>query len=597
MINCISGQDHVIYSLSYYVNCLILLTTQIDASPPQDDPWALPELKDTGTPWKDLDTKGKIIRTIWTATRTVLIFVCLYFFICSLDFLSSAFRLLGGKAAGKVFQNSELIQNPVCGLMIGVLVTVLVQSSSTTTSIVVSMVAADILTVKLSIPIIMGSNIGTSVTNTIVSLGEITHRDDFRRAFAGATVHDMFNWLSVIVLLPLEIATGYLYYVSGAIVESLQLGTYKDANKDLLKAVTKPFTKLIIQIDSSKISMIAKGERDEDDSRLLKICCQSKTSTLTNETGYNYTQTNCVQKCTHLFATSGLSDSVIGIIMLLASLALLCLCLFGIVKLLNSLLQGNIRKVIKKFVNYEFPGKAAYFTGYVAIVVGMGFTILVQSSSIFTSTLTPLVGVGVVSIKRMYPLCLGSNIGTTTTGILAALTTDTVGGTKRLQNALRVAMCHLFFNLSGICIWYPFPLMRFPIPLAKFLGNTTAKYRWFALFYLVMAFFFLPLAIFGLSQGGWEVLAGVGIPLICLLFIIGIMKILQRKRPNWLPAKLRNWKFLPIYFRSLQPLDRLLNHLFGFCKICHHHHHDHHHHPHHLHDENTPRKKEDQTII
>lgn len=54
----------------------------------------------------------------------------------------------------------------------------------------------------------MGANIGTSVTNTIVSLGEITHRNDFRRAFAGATVHDMFNWLSVIVLLPLEVATG-----------------------------------------------------------------------------------------------------------------------------------------------------------------------------------------------------------------------------------------------------------------------------------------------------------------------------------------------------------------------------------------------------
>ena len=60
----------------------------------------------------------------------------------------------------------------------------------------------------MAIPIVMGANIGTSVTNTIVSLGQITDKDDFRRAFAGATVHDIFNWLSVFVLLPLEIIVG-----------------------------------------------------------------------------------------------------------------------------------------------------------------------------------------------------------------------------------------------------------------------------------------------------------------------------------------------------------------------------------------------------
>ena len=65
-----------------------------------------------------------------------------------------------------------------------------------------------VLTVKLAIPIVMGANIGTSVTNTIVSIGQITNKNDFRRAFAGATVHDVFNWLAVAVFLPLEIITG-----------------------------------------------------------------------------------------------------------------------------------------------------------------------------------------------------------------------------------------------------------------------------------------------------------------------------------------------------------------------------------------------------
>ena len=54
----------------------------------------------------------------------------------------------------------------------------------------------------------MGANIGTSVTNTIVAMTETANRKSFRLAFAGATVHDMFNWLAVLVLLPLECATG-----------------------------------------------------------------------------------------------------------------------------------------------------------------------------------------------------------------------------------------------------------------------------------------------------------------------------------------------------------------------------------------------------
>ena len=73
---------------------------------------------------------------------------CLYFFICSLDFLSTSFRLLAGRGAGEVFANSDLLQNPIVGLMLGILVTVLLQSSSTTTSIIVGMVAGQILTVR-----------------------------------------------------------------------------------------------------------------------------------------------------------------------------------------------------------------------------------------------------------------------------------------------------------------------------------------------------------------------------------------------------------------------------------------------------------------
>ena len=91
----------------------------------------------------ELDCKGKFQRVALAFTKIVLLLGLLYFFICSLDFLSSAFRLLGGKAAGEAFASNKILSNPVAGLMIGILATVLVQSSSTTTSIVVAMVAAD----------------------------------------------------------------------------------------------------------------------------------------------------------------------------------------------------------------------------------------------------------------------------------------------------------------------------------------------------------------------------------------------------------------------------------------------------------------------
>merc|ERR1711998_426745 len=111
-----------------------------------------------------------------------------------------------------------VFDNPIAAMLVGVLVTVLVQSSSTSTSIVITMVAADLFTVKQAIYLVMGANIGTSVTSTIVALGSSSGKNDFRRAFAAATVHDMFNFLTVALLLPIEAATGYLRHLSGAMI-------------------------------------------------------------------------------------------------------------------------------------------------------------------------------------------------------------------------------------------------------------------------------------------------------------------------------------------------------------------------------------------
>ncbi|XP_033271118.1 sodium-dependent phosphate transport protein 2C isoform X15 [Orcinus orca] len=145
------------------------------------DPWALPQLKDTGQSWKELSTAGRVLQGAAGFLKACGLLGSLYLFICSLDILSSAFQLLGSKVAGDIFKDNVVLSNPVAGLVIGVLGTVLVQSSSTSSSIVVSMVASKLLTVRASVPVIMGVNVGTSVTSTLVSMAQSGDRDAFRR--------------------------------------------------------------------------------------------------------------------------------------------------------------------------------------------------------------------------------------------------------------------------------------------------------------------------------------------------------------------------------------------------------------------------------
>ncbi|XP_013777382.1 sodium-dependent phosphate transport protein 2B-like [Limulus polyphemus] len=515
------------------------------------DPWVLPELKDDGVKWSELTTCRKILRVTLSILKIAILLLLLYIFVCSLDFLSSAFRLIGGKAAGGVLSKNELLSNPVVGLMIGVLVTVLVQSSSTSTSIVITMVGAELISVRNAIPIVMGANIGTSVTNTIVSLMQASERNEFRRAFAAATVHDMFNWLTVIVLLPIEEGTGYLFRLTEAILSTGNWEQNEHAEKDFLKKLTKPLTKKIIQLDKSVITAIAKQDESAMNMSLVKRCCKKN-------------GTECIKNCEFLLQGLDWSDSLIGVLMLVLSLIILCACLMMLVKLLHTMLKGRIAVIIKKTVNANPRFPFSELMGYLAILIGAAITVLVQSSSIFTSALTPLAGLGVISLERMYPLTLGSNIGTTATGMLAALAADK----KHIAETLQLALCHLFFNISGIILFFPLPFLRFPIRLAKILGNTTAKYRWFSMFYLFMMFLILPGIVFGLSAAGTTVLLAVGIPILIIGFLVVVINIIQRKKPTLLPKVLRDWNWLPECLHSLDPIDRLISRMLTVCSCC-----------------------------
>merc|ERR1719210_1219981 len=180
--------------------------------------------------------------------------------------MGSAFKVLGGRGASGMFSG---VNDPIAGVMTGVLATVLVQSSSTSTSIVVAMVGEATISVSMAIPIIMGANIGTTVTNTIVSMGQAANSLDLQRAFAGATVHDMFNLLALGTLLPLEVVWGWLqgeggplYWSSNAVTEAVMGGSGVNENLDFdspLKLMTKPIVSSMLASDKYVIYALTLG--------------------------------------------------------------------------------------------------------------------------------------------------------------------------------------------------------------------------------------------------------------------------------------------------------------------------------------------------
>lgn len=167
------------------------------------------------------------------------IIACLYFFIVGINGMSHSFKLFGKEFANTMLKTTA---SPFVGLFIGILATALVQSSSTTTSVIVGMVAGGAITIEGAIPMVMGANIGTTITNLLVSLGHIRQGQEFRRAFAAATVHDVFNWIAVIVLFPLELMTGYL-----AKSASLMAGWFQGVGGMKLGNPLKASTKVVVK--------------------------------------------------------------------------------------------------------------------------------------------------------------------------------------------------------------------------------------------------------------------------------------------------------------------------------------------------------------
>ena len=361
--------------------------------------------------------------------RVLALLALLYVFLFAIALMGTAFKTFGKSFSEALITGTT---NPVIGLMIGLLATSLIQSSSGTTSIVVGLVAADALTVPGAIPIIMGANMGTTVTNTIVAMGSMGNRAEFRRAFAGATMHDFFNLMTILILFPLEQATHFLEkaatWLSGVLIGAEGVEFHSP-----VKAITKPVASWV----------------------------------------------------KHLVIEDWEMTKVWGAVLMLV-VALVCLfaALTGLTRLMRRVVvsraEGVFSRVLKK-------------SSLLGMLLGVIVTVSVQSSSITTSLLVPLIGAGLVPLESALTVTLGANVGTTVTALLASLTGNPA--------AVTVALVHLLFNLSGILLIYPIPTFRrIPIRLARTLALATSKNRWVALYYMLGVFFIMPLIFVLLSR-------------------------------------------------------------------------------------------------
>jgi sodium-dependent phosphate cotransporter len=363
-------------------------------------------------------------------------FFSIYFFIIGIKLMGSGFKgfndLFG--SGDRTFADILIgaVSNPLVGLCVGVFVTAVIQSSSATTSTVVAIVAAEPSFFPYAIPIIIGANIGTSVTNIIVSLGHIRHPPSFRRAFAGALVHDFFNVLSASLIFPMEV-----------IIKEL-------TGEGFLERLGKWTAGLFIGESGAEFELI--------DKILDPVLEPLKTN---------------IESIGFLIDWQYYMI-IIGVIILFISLTF-------ITRSARKAIDGKVQKVVDRVLFRNAP---------TSFLFGVVLTSFVQSSSVTTSLAVPLVGGGILKLRQIYPYTLGANIGTTVTALLAAMASQSIDPGIGGKMALAISFVHLYFNILGIGIFYP--LRKAPIFLARTVARYMAVNRKMSIIFLMVIFYAIP---------------------------------------------------------------------------------------------------------
>ncbi len=369
-------------------------------------------------------TKGSGLR--WLS-----VVVLIYFLLVAVGIIGDGFKIA---TAGKAVQLFDFASNPIIALIIGIVATAFIQSSSTVTSIIVGLVAGG-MPLSIGIPMIMGANVGTSLTSTIVSLGHIRSGEEFKKAFSAATVHDSFNLFAVLILLPLELLFSPLERASAFLASLFRAGTTADVTGfNPISIILDPVTDLFA------------------------------------------------------FVASVFPGIWSGVIMIISGILMILFVVKSLGKILKRVMVGRALNIMHRTIG-RGPISGIFAGGLI--------TVLVQSSSTTTSLIVPMAGSGVFTLKQVYPFTLGSNLGTTITALLAAISID--GPLAVL--ALQIALVHFLFNLFAIILIYSTPILRnVPIFIAENLSLLAQRKKVYVFVYIFGTFFVGPLLVIGLSR-------------------------------------------------------------------------------------------------
>ncbi|MFC1948934.1 Na/Pi symporter [Chloroflexota bacterium] len=366
--------------------------------------------------------------------KILIVFALLYTFLVGIKFISISFGLFG---SGFAEQLVTFYSNPFCGLFTGILVTSLVQSSSATTSIIVGLAGSGLLPLESAIPMVIGANMGSTITSLLVSFTFITRKEDFRRAFTAATMHDFFNVFTILVFFPLEM----FFHV---IEKSALFLTDIFQNVGGI-AFTNPVKMIIDPVKNGAQHL--------------------------------------------LLDTLGIGDVLAGIVLVIVAILVVIFSLVYLVKTMRLLVINTTEKAFDKFL---------FRNTFTAFTLGMLLTAVIQSSAVTVSMVVGLVAAGFLSLNRAYPFALGANIGTTITALLASLVTLNSESAAVGTIGLTVALSHLVFNIYGTLIFLP--LRKVPIYCATKFGQFASKSKVWAVGFVICGFYLVPLGLIFLTR-------------------------------------------------------------------------------------------------
>jgi len=357
-----------------------------------------------------------------TLGKSLIVILAILLFLLALDIMGNSFLSLRQSAAETLL---SITDNPFVGLFIGLLLTAIIQSSSTSTAMIVALVGSGALSLSSAVPIVMGANIGTTLTSTIISLGFITSKREFRKAISAGAIHDVYNIILTIILFPLEY---YYHFLSG---------------------VSNTMAAWLVKVSS-------------DPQLQTQVTAEESMSV-------------------GAYLTEAIDNSWILVI-------LSFLLLFAAIKIMSQIIYTSlIGKSKDHMQDYVFNNP------YKSFAWGSVITAAVQSSSITTSLMVPLVATSKVSLQKSFPFIIGANIGTTVTALIAAL--------FKSEAAISIALVHFLFNSFGVLVFLPYkPLRRIPGLLSGRFGKLTQRNRLFGFLYIVLMFFLVPFILIYLNR-------------------------------------------------------------------------------------------------